>query len=127
MIPPNLPRLTAMVCRVGAVVVRDAFANAQETKHPISVSKTLAVEYPDALPDMLNMSQSEFEREAKLAMSAKLFETGKLSSSQAAELAGMARVDFLFELKRFGVSPIQTTADELLEDIANAKKAAGRR
>jgi hypothetical protein len=38
----------------------------------------------------------------------------------------MARVDFLFELKRFGVSPIQTTADELHEDIANAKKAAGR-
>ena len=91
------------------------------------MSKTLAVEYPDALPDMLNMSQSEFEREAKLAMSAKLFEMDKLSSSQAAELAGMARVDFLFELKRFGVSPIQTTADELHEDIANAKKAASRR
>ena len=107
--------------------MRDAVANAQQTKHHIAVSKTLAVEYPDALPDMLNMSQSEFEREAKLAMSAKLFETGKLSSSQAAELAGTARVDFLFELKRFGVSPIQTMADELHEDIANAKKAAGLR
>ena len=72
------------------------------------------------------MSQSEFEREAKLAMAVKLFETGRLSSSQAAELAGLARVEFLFELKRFGVSPIQTTAEELHEDIANAEKAAGR-
>jgi len=84
------------------------------------------VEYPDALPDALQMSQSEFEREAKLAMAVKLFETGRLSSSQAAELAGLARVEFLFELKRFGVSPIQTTAEELHEDIANAEKAAGR-
>jgi predicted HTH domain antitoxin len=116
-----------MGCRAGAVAVRDAVANVQERKHHVSVSKTLAVAYPDALPDMLNMSRSEFEREAKLATSVKLFETGKLSSSQAAELAGMARVDFLFELKRFGVSPIQTTADELHEEIANAKKAAGRR
>jgi predicted HTH domain antitoxin len=107
--------------------VRDAVANARETKHPVTVSKTLAVEYPDTLPDMLHMSQSEFEREAKLAMSVKLFETGKLSSSQAADLAGMARVDFLFELKRFGVSLVQTPAEELHEDIANAKKAAGRR
>jgi predicted HTH domain antitoxin len=91
------------------------------------VSKTIAVEYPDALPDMLHMSSSEFEREAKLAMSAKLFETGKLSSSQAAELAGLSRVDFLFELKRFGVSPIQATAEELREEIAHAQEAAGRR
>ena len=91
------------------------------------MSEALAVEYSDALPDMLIMSRSEFEREAKLAMSATLFETGKLSSSQAAELVGMARVDFLLELQWFGVSLIQTTADELHEDIANAKKAAGHR
>lgn len=84
MIRSNLLRFGAMACRAGAVAARDAVANAQETKHPVSVSKTLAVEYPDALPDMLNMSRSEFECGAKLAMSAKLFETGKLSSSQAA-------------------------------------------
>ncbi len=51
---------------------------------------SLTVDYPDTLPDTLHMSRSEFEREARLAMAVKLFETGKLSSGQAASLTGMA-------------------------------------
>jgi hypothetical protein len=53
------------------------------------------------------MSRAEFEQEARLAMAAKLFETGKLTSGQAARLVGMARVAFLSELGRLGVSAIQ--------------------
>ena len=87
------------------------------------MSKTLTVEYPDTLPDTLNMSQSEFEREARLAMAAKLFETGKLSSGQAARLVGMSRVHFLYELGRFGVSPIQLEVGELEQDLSNAEQA----
>lgn len=69
------------------------------------------------------MSRSEFEREAKLAMAVKLFETGKLSSGQAAHLAGIARVHFLYELGRFGVSSIQIKLEDLEEDVANAQSA----
>jgi predicted HTH domain antitoxin len=90
------------------------------------MSKTITVEYPDTLPDSLNMSQSEFEREAKLSMAVKLFETGRLSSGQAAQLLGMPRIHFLYELGRFGVSAIQLRAEELEEDVANARHAYDR-
>ncbi|MBI5397362.1 MAG: UPF0175 family protein [Verrucomicrobia bacterium] len=85
------------------------------------MSKTLTFEYPDLLPESLHMSASEFEREAKLAMAVKLFEMGKLSSGQAARLLGMERVEFLYELKRFGVTPVQLEPGELERDVANAE------
>lgn len=40
------------------------------------MSPAMTVEYPDTLPDTLHMSHCEFEREARLAMAVKLFETG---------------------------------------------------
>ena len=64
--------------------------------------------------------------EGRLAMAVKLFEMGKLTSGQASQLAGMGRVEFLYELKRFNVSAIQVEGDELQQDLANAAKAAGR-
>lgn len=90
------------------------------------MSNIFTLEYPDTLPGSLNMSRSEFEREAKLAMAVKLFETGKLSSGQAAQLAGIARVNFLYELARFGVSSIQIKTEELEEDVASAQRAYDR-
>jgi predicted HTH domain antitoxin len=68
------------------------------------------------------MSPSEFEREARLAMAVKLFAMGKLTSGQASQLAGLGRVEFLYELKRFNVSAIQVEGDELQQDLANAAK-----
>lgn len=86
----------------------------------------MTVEYPENLPDALQMSRGEFEREARLAMAVKLFETGKLSSGQAARLAALSRVDFLHELSRFGVSSIQVDVAELENDLAQAMRAHDR-
>jgi predicted HTH domain antitoxin len=87
------------------------------------MNHTFTVEYPDTLPNALHLSRGEFEREARLAMAAKLFETGRLSSGQAAGLAGLSRVDFLRQLERFRVSPVQIEADELEQDLALAQRA----
>ncbi len=87
------------------------------------MSKTLTLEYPDTLPDLLHMSAAEFEREARLAMAVNLYETGRLSSSQAASIAQVPRVHFLYELGRFGTSPIQLDAAELTTDLAHAEQA----
>jgi predicted HTH domain antitoxin len=89
------------------------------------MSNTLTLEYPDSLPTALHMTAPEFEREAKLSMAVKLYETGKLSSSQAAALVSMPRVHFLYELARFGASPQQLDAGELATDLAHAEQALG--
>ncbi len=83
--------------------------------------KTLSIPYPESLPGSLHVSESEFEREARMAMAVKLFDTGRLSSGQAAELAGLSRVHFLYELGRWGVSALQTGEDELEEDLNVAR------
>jgi predicted HTH domain antitoxin len=87
------------------------------------MSNTLSVDYPETFPDSLHMSRAEFEREARLAMAAKLFGTGRLSSGQAAGLIGMGRVAFLAELGRLGVPTIQVGAEELDGDLAAAEAA----
>ena len=83
--------------------------------------KILSIPYPDSLPGSLHVSDSEFEREARMAMAVKLFDTGRLTSGQAAELADMPRVHFLYELGRWGVSALQTDADELQSDLNVAR------
>ena len=87
------------------------------------MSKTLTLQYPESLPATLNMSAPEFEREAKLSMAVKLYETGKLSSSQAAALVNLPRVYSLYELTRFSVSPHQLDVGELATDFAHAEQA----
>ena len=79
--------------------------------------KTLSIPYPESLLGSLRVSEGEFEREARMAMAVKLFDTGRLSSSQAADLADMPRVHFLYELGRWGVSALQTSEDELESDL----------
>ena len=81
---------------------------------------TMTIPYPEALPGSLHLSSSEFEREARMAMAVKLFDAGRLSSGQAAELAGLDRLPFLQELSRWGVSPVQMDTAELDSDLAAA-------
>ena len=73
------------------------------------------VEYPQNLPDLLQVTKQAFEDEARMAMAVKLFELGRLSSGQAAQLAALDRVQFILNLHRYGVSPVQVTPEELAE------------
>jgi predicted HTH domain antitoxin len=50
----------------------------------------------------------------------KLYELGRLSSSEAAALAGVPRVVFLSKLADYGVPTFKLTAEELTEDLARA-------
>ena len=79
----------------------------------------LVIEYPERLPDALQQSRSDFEREAKMAMAVKLFEMKRLSSGIAAKMAGLDRVTFLLNLHRYGVAMIDLDEDDLLSDLEN--------
>jgi predicted HTH domain antitoxin len=78
------------------------------------------VEYPQNLPDLLQVTKQAFEDEARMAMAVKLFELKRLSSGMAAELAGCSRVAFLLGLHRFNVPMIDLEEEELLSDMQNA-------
>ena len=74
---------------------------------------TIIVEYPDAIPASLNQSRQEFEIEARHAMAAKLYELGRLTSGQAANLAGVNRADFLLSCERMGVAAVEWDENEI--------------
>ena len=87
------------------------------------MSHSLTIDYPARLPDEMNLTPRQFESEARLALAAKWYEMGRVSSSQAAEMAGLDRVRFLLELERLGVSFINVDEEELKLEFANAREA----
>jgi predicted HTH domain antitoxin len=78
------------------------------------------IDYPQNLPDILQTTKKDFEKEAKMAMAVKLFEMKRLSSGMAATLAGLDRVNFLLNFHRLYVPMIDLEEDELLSDMQNA-------
>ena len=58
------------------------------------------------------------ENQIKEMLAAKLYETGKLSLGQAAELAGMSKVAFAETLHKYGVSLINYPVSEMTRDAA---------
>ena len=80
----------------------------------------LIITIPDTLPDALQTTPAEFEREARMAMAVKLFERKRISSGVAAKLVGIERAEFLLDLYRYGVPMIDIDEAELLSDEANA-------
>ncbi len=82
--------------------------------------KILEIPYADNLPDVVQLSRSEFERDLKMALASKLFELGRVSSGQAANLAGVSRLEFLRELHRFKVNALSWDVDEMAQEIEHA-------
>ena len=66
------------------------------------------------LPDDIDVA------EVKMYIAAKLFDDGKLTSGQAAEIAGITKRKFIETVGKYGVSIFQYTPEEFLEDVKNA-------
>ena len=80
----------------------------------------LAIPYPDDLLLSLKTTPERFESEARLLLAVKLYEMERVTTGMAAQIVGMDRVAFIFELAKFGLSPIGVDPDELAHDLANA-------
>ena len=75
--------------------------------------RTIKIEYPETLPAILNLSPENFEHEAKYALAVQLYELGKLSSGQAASLAGVPRVVFLLNCRKYGADTVEWDKEEI--------------
>lgn len=72
--------------------------------------------YQINLPDSLNIKDFEL----KMIIATKLFEEGRLSSGQAAEIVGVSKRTFVEILGKYNVSLFGYNFDELEEDLENA-------
>ena len=69
------------------------------------------------LPDMVDITPQE----ATMVLAAQLYEMGKLSLGQAADLAGYSKRTFMELLGNYGVSVFNFPVDDLDNDIQNAR------
>lgn len=58
------------------------------------------------------------KEDARLLLAVKLFETGRLSAGQAAQVADLTKRSFLEVLSRFGVPVTNYPAADLAEELA---------
>src|SRR5947199_5121253 len=74
------------------------------------------IEMPEEALAALRKDPQDFARELRLAAAVKWYELKILSQERAAGVAGLSRAEFLGALGRFGASPFQYTAGEIIEE-----------
>ena len=85
--------------------------------------KTITIEIPEDLPHEVGTSDEEIAREAQLALAILWYDRGWISQGKGAELAGLTRAEFIDELGRANVSALQTSVDELREEMEQRRDA----
>jgi predicted HTH domain antitoxin len=74
--------------------------------------KALTINLPDSL------DSEEFE--IKMLLAGQLYERGKVTTGQAAEIVGISKRSFIEIMGRFGFSLFSDSIEDLHNDIANA-------
>ena len=69
------------------------------------------------IPDTVDLN----DREAKMLLASRLYEKGKLTPDQAAELVGLSKRAFMEILSDYDVSIFNYPLSELENDIKNAR------
>jgi predicted HTH domain antitoxin len=84
---------------------------------------TVMIHYPKELLWALQQEPEEFAAQAQILLAIKLYETGKLSTGLAAQVAGVPRSTFFYLLGEYGLSPFGQSPDEVEDDLNDARAA----
>jgi len=76
----------------------------------------MMIDMPEEALAAFRTGPEDFAQELRLAAAAKWYEMRRVSQERAAKIAGLSRAAFIEALARFGVSPFQSSADEILEE-----------
>ena len=76
-------------------------------------TRRIAIDVPEKVLLAEKTDERAFAKELRMLAAVKLYELGRLSSGRAAELAGMARVEFILSLGRYRVFPLDAELDDL--------------
>jgi predicted HTH domain antitoxin len=68
------------------------------------------------IPDELDLN----ERDISMMVAAQLFDLGKLSLGQAANLVGLKKEEFMLELAKFNVSVFGESLQDIENDLSHA-------
>ena len=77
------------------------------------MTRQIVIDIPEKILLAEKTDASSFARELRILAAVKLYELGRLSSGRAAELAGMPRVEFLLQLERYKVFPLESELRDL--------------
>lgn len=80
--------------------------------------RRISLDIPEQALLALKRSPDEIGGEILLFAAIKLYETGKLSSGAAAQLAGIPKPLFLTRLSDYGVNTFELTEEELLREAS---------
>jgi len=69
------------------------------------------------IPETLDLN----DMEAKMLLTSRLYEKGKLSLGQAAEMVGLSKMSFMEILSAYDVSIFNISKEDLNNDIKNAE------
>ena len=80
----------------------------------------ISIEIPKSVLEVTNADAATFAVQLRILAAVKLYEMESLSSSQAAQLAGMSRVEFLLNLGKYQVFPFANELQQLEVERANS-------
>ena len=78
--------------------------------------RRLSIEIPISVFSALRQTADEFTQNMRLAAAVKWYEMGMISQEKASEIAGLCREDFIMSLTKFGVSPFQSSYEEVMRE-----------
>jgi predicted HTH domain antitoxin len=77
----------------------------------------ITFDVPESALSALRLSPNEFAQELRVAAAQLWYSRGEISQSIAAGIAGTSRAEFIDQLSRRRIPFVQTTADELDDEI----------